>query len=138
MIEGTEVMVPDGVPGLHTIVGVLPPGLQFPLERAPSLETGNALKAGQQRFWLPMGEPQGQDGTSRSARMFVAFDYFQAMAISLRDGRYFRDRELKDDGYGRIVILNEAAATLLFPGRSAVGGRLNQRSARAAERTLLK
>jgi putative ABC transport system permease protein len=56
----------------RTIVGVLPAGLQFPLERAPSLGTGNALKAGQQSFWLPMGEPRGEDGTSRSARMFLA------------------------------------------------------------------
>jgi predicted permease len=57
------------------------------------------------------------------AATFVAFDYFQAMGIPLREGRYFRDAELKDDGYGQKVILNEAAAALLFPGRSAVGGR---------------
>jgi putative ABC transport system permease protein len=57
------------------------------------------------------------------AATFVAFDYFQAMGIPLREGRLFRDDELKDDGYGQIVILNEAAATLMFPGRSAIGGR---------------
>src|SRR5207249_9003424 len=56
----------------RTIVGVLPAGLQFPLERAPALGTGNALKAGQQLFWLPMSQPRGEDGTSRSARMFLA------------------------------------------------------------------
>ena len=57
------------------------------------------------------------------AATFVAFDYFQAMGIPLREGRFFRDNELKDDGYGQIVILNEAAAAVLFPGRSAIGGR---------------
>ncbi len=57
------------------------------------------------------------------AATFVAFDYFQAMGIPLMEGRFFRDNELDDDGYGRIVILNEAAAMILFPGRSAVGGR---------------
>jgi putative ABC transport system permease protein len=57
------------------------------------------------------------------AATFVAFDYFQAMGILLREGRFFRDDELKDDGYGQIVILNEAAAAVLFPGRSAIGGR---------------
>jgi putative ABC transport system permease protein len=57
------------------------------------------------------------------AATFVAFDYFQAMGIPLVDGRFFRDSELNDDGYGRIVILNEAAAKVMFPGRSAVGGR---------------
>ena len=45
------------------------------------------------------------------------------MGIPLLDGRFFRAEELQDDGYGRIVMLNETAATLLFPGRSAVGGR---------------
>lgn len=53
---------------------------------------------------------------------FVAFDYFQAMGVPLREGRFFREDELKDDGYGRIVMLNETAAALLFPGKSAVGG----------------
>jgi putative ABC transport system permease protein len=56
----------------YAIVGVLPPGLQFPLERAPSLGTGTILKAGQQLFWLPMPEPRGEDRTSRSARMCLA------------------------------------------------------------------
>ena len=57
------------------------------------------------------------------AGTFVAFDYFPAMGIPLVEGRFFRDGELKDDGVGRLVIINEAAAALLFPGRSAVGGR---------------
>ena len=54
---------------------------------------------------------------------FVAFDYFQAMGTPLIEGRFFRDTELDDDGYGRNVILNEAAARILFPGRPAIGGR---------------
>lgn len=54
---------------------------------------------------------------------FVAFDYFQAMGTPLLEGRFFRDSELNDEGYGQIVILNEAAAKILFPGRSAIGGR---------------
>lgn len=53
---------------------------------------------------------------------FIAFDYFQAMGIALREGRFFREDELKDDGYGRMVMLNGSAAAILFPGRSAVGG----------------
>lgn len=54
---------------------------------------------------------------------FVAFDYFQALRIPLLEGRFFRDSELQDDGYGQIVIINEAAAKLMFPNRSAIGGR---------------
>jgi putative ABC transport system permease protein len=57
------------------------------------------------------------------AATFVAFDYFPAMGIPLLEGRLFRDAELKDDGYGQNVVVNEAAAKRLFPGRSAVGGR---------------
>jgi predicted permease len=70
-----------------------------------------------------VGQPVPEADRPSLAATFVAFDYFQAMGIPLRDGRFFRDDELKDDGYGQIVILNEAAATLLFPGRSAIGGR---------------
>jgi ABC-type antimicrobial peptide transport system permease subunit len=54
---------------------------------------------------------------------FAAFNYFQAMGIALVEGRLFRDSELKDSGYGQIVVLNESAAAALFPGRSAVGGK---------------
>lgn len=57
------------------------------------------------------------------AATFVAFDYFQALGVPLREGRFFRDSELDDDGYGQRVIVNEAAARVLFPGRPAVGGR---------------
>ena len=69
------------------------------------------------------GQPVPEAERPSLAATFVAFDYFQAMGIPLLDGRFFRDAELKDNGYGQIVILNQAAATLLFPGRSAVGGR---------------
>jgi len=70
-----------------------------------------------------VGQPVAEADRPTLAATFVAFDYFQAMGIPLRDGRFFRDDELNDDGYGQVVILNEAAATLLFSGRSPIGGR---------------
>jgi putative ABC transport system permease protein len=70
-----------------------------------------------------VGQPLPEAERPTLAPIFVAFDYFQAMDIPLLEGRFFRDSELKDDGYGQIVMLNESAAQLLFPGRSAVGGR---------------
>ena len=70
-----------------------------------------------------VGQPVPEADRPTVAATFVAFDYFQAMGIPLLDGRFFRDSELNDDGYGRIVILNESAAALLFPGRAAIGGR---------------
>ena len=70
-----------------------------------------------------LGQSLAEAERPKLAATFVAFDYFQAMGVPLVDGRFFRDAELKDDGYGQIVIVNESAAALLFPGRSAVGGR---------------
>ena len=70
-----------------------------------------------------VGQPMPEAERPSLAATFVAFDYFPAMGIPLLDGRFFRDAELKDDGAGQIVIINEAAAALLFPSRSAVGGR---------------
>jgi predicted permease len=66
---------------------------------------------------LPEADRPSLEGT------FVAYDYFQAMGIRLLDGRFFRDADLKDDDIGQMAIINEAAATQLFPGRQAVGGR---------------
>ena len=72
--------------------------------------------------WRDMEDIHESTRSVELVATFIAFDYLQVMGTPLRDGRFFRDDELKDDGYGRIVILNEAEATLLFPGRSAVGG----------------
>jgi hypothetical protein len=67
---------------------------------------------------VPKADRPSLEGT------FVAFDYFPAMGIPLVDGRVFRAGELKDDGVGRLVIINGTAAALLFAGRAAVGGRM--------------
>jgi predicted permease len=71
-----------------------------------------------------VGQPVPEAERPSLAATFVAFDYFQAMGIPLVDGRFFRDAELKDNGYGQIVILNQAAATLLFP-RERPGKRIS-------------
>jgi predicted permease len=70
-----------------------------------------------------VGHPVPEADRPSLAAAFVAFDYFQAMGIPLLNGRFFRDDELQDDGYGNVVILNQAASALLFPGRAAIGGR---------------
>jgi predicted permease len=70
-----------------------------------------------------VGNPLPEADRPTVGARFIAFDYFQAMGTPLLEGRFFRDSELSDDGYGQIVILNQAAATILFPGRSALGGR---------------
>lgn len=54
----------------------------------------------------------------------IAFDYFQAMGVTLVAGRFFRDDEMSDRDYPPITILNESAAARLFPGQSALGKRI--------------
>jgi len=70
-----------------------------------------------------VGESLPEADRPALAATFVAFDYFQAMGIPLLEGRLFRDSELNDSGYGQNVVVNQSAASLLFPGRPALGGR---------------
>lgn len=60
------------------IIGVLPPGLQFPVVRALSSGSGSIGKAGEKPFWIPMSTPRGEDGTSRGARMFLGVGRMKA------------------------------------------------------------
>jgi predicted permease len=64
-------------------------------------------------FSAPGSAPRNLDLNS------VAPAYFKTMRIPLREGREFRWTDTKASG--RKIILNESAAQLLFPGRSAVG-----------------
>jgi putative ABC transport system permease protein len=49
----------------------------------------------------------------------VTPDYFQAMGIPLRDGRYFNQADTRDRQ--QAVIISERTARILFPNRPAVG-----------------
>jgi putative ABC transport system permease protein len=53
----------------------------------------------------------------------VTPDYFRAMGIPLRAGRYFTENDNADAP--RVLLLNEALARKLFPGEDAVGKRVN-------------
>ncbi|HEX5081830.1 MAG TPA: ABC transporter permease [Blastocatellia bacterium] len=53
----------------------------------------------------------------------VTPDYFRAMGIPLRAGRYFTENDNADSP--RVLLLNEALARKLFPGEDAVGKRVN-------------
>lgn len=56
----------------YTIIGVVPAGFEFPVERVKSPGTGSRLSTGVKAIWLPKTEPRGEDRTSRAARMFLA------------------------------------------------------------------
>jgi putative ABC transport system permease protein len=52
----------------------------------------------------------------------TAGDYFKAMGIPLKAGRWFTEREVWEDA--RPIIVNEALARQLFPTRDAIGKRI--------------
>ncbi|HEU0173391.1 MAG TPA: ABC transporter permease [Blastocatellia bacterium] len=53
----------------------------------------------------------------------VTPDYFRAMGIPLRAGRYFTENDNADSP--RVLLLNEALARKLFPGEDPIGKRVN-------------
>ena len=62
------------------------------------------------------GTPESTIGVTRPA---VTPEYFEAMGIPLRAGRFFREGDTDD-----AVIISESAARLLWPGESPIGRRI--------------
>ena len=63
----------------------------------------------------------------------VTPDYFEAMEIPLREGRFFRKGETDD-----VAIVNESAARILWPGETAIGRRLSREGPWEPVRTWLR
>jgi predicted permease len=53
---------------LWTVVGILPPHLEFPIGHAPALNSGTSVYAGVHDVWLPH-RAEGEDRTERGRRM---------------------------------------------------------------------
>jgi predicted permease len=85
---------------------------------------------GELRF-LPAERSGASDGGVRLGYNSVTGDYFSTMGIRLLEGRVFAPEEqLKNPGY---VIVNRTAASLLWPGRSAIGRRVKREDVDAWE-----
>ena len=85
---------------------------------------------GELRFW-PAERSGETDGGVRLGFNSVTGDYFSTTGIRLLEGRVFTEAEqLNNPGY---VIVNRAAASLLWPGQSAVGRRLKREDVDAWE-----
>jgi predicted permease len=70
------------------------------------------------------GHPVPQEENQPHAEMWSATPgYFKALGIPLERGRLFDARDV--EGAQRVVIVNEALAALYFPGRDAIGGRID-------------
>ncbi|HUF35045.1 MAG TPA: ABC transporter permease [Gemmatimonadales bacterium] len=81
--------------------------------------------------FLPAERAGDADGGVRLGFNSVAGDYFSTMGIRLLEGRVFTEAEqLGNPGY---VVINRSAANLLWPGRSAVGRRLQREDVPAWE-----
>ncbi|HVR44068.1 MAG TPA: ABC transporter permease [Thermoanaerobaculia bacterium] len=79
---------------------------------------------------LVEGRPEPAAGTEPTAfYTIVTRDYFRAMAIPLRKGRFFG----LEDGSGSppVALINEELARRIFPGEDPVGRRLRTRQMRA-------
>jgi putative ABC transport system permease protein len=61
----------------------------------------------------------------------VNADYFKAMRIPLREGRFFNDRDVK--GAQPVVIIDEALAQRDFPGEDPIGKHITCKVSRAAQ-----
>ncbi len=69
------------------------------------------------------GQPAAAVAEQPSARMrYISPDYFQAMGIPLRQGRFFNDQDREDRV--PVIIISESMARRFWPGENPVGKRL--------------
>ncbi len=81
--------------------------------------------------FVPAERAGQSDGSVRLGFNSVTGDYFSTMGIRLLEGRVFTPAEqLNNPGY---VIVNRSAASLLWPGQSAIGRRLKREDVDAWE-----
>lgn len=73
---------------------------------------------------------EGEEGSKNSlpnvAQSWIMGDYFGAMGITLKRGRYFSDAELL--GSPKAVIISEKAARTYWPGQDPIGKRMSYSS----------
>ncbi len=73
------------------------------------------------RSLIPEGRPATPDEETNAQYLVVQGDYFQALAIPLKAGRFFDDR---DNLQGtKVVIVNEKLADQLWPNEDPIGKR---------------
>jgi predicted permease len=97
-----------------------------PLPGVTSAGLGNDLPlAGEEyRVFTPDGSPLSNDEAPRSITVtWVMGDFFGALGMSLKRGRFFTPAEERADA-DRVVIVNEALARQVWPGMDPIGKRL--------------
>lgn len=100
------------------------PGVRYAAAIAGGMPLGNSMSS--TSMSIPGRKLEGDDGMISIRR--VTPQYHQALAIPLREGRFFEPSDR--DGAAAVVIVNESAANKYFPGESAVGKAININGAR--------
>jgi predicted permease len=105
----------DFMDRLRTLPGVISVGLveNVPLNEDPATS----------RF-SPEEKADGREGGSLMKMTFAAGDYFKTMGITVIDGRTFETAD-HISSLGNVII-SRSAANLLWPGKAAVGHRLQR------------
>ena len=99
------------------------------LKQAPGVQYASIISGG-----MPMGGSMSQTSMSVQGRKLegrdssisirrVTADYHQAIGIPLLQGRLFNDGDRENTQ--KVIILNEMAAKVAYPGESAVGKTVN-------------
>jgi serine phosphatase RsbU (regulator of sigma subunit) len=65
------------------------------------------------------GRPADLDAVQRTSFMAVSPGYFRTMRLPLRSGRFLDERDARGDV--QVAVVNDAAASAYWPGRSPVG-----------------
>lgn len=69
------------------------------------------------------GQPGGAVAEQPTARMrYISPDYFRAMGIPLRQGRFFNEQDRENEA--PVIIISESMARRFWPGQDPVGKRL--------------
>ncbi|HLX07813.1 MAG TPA: ABC transporter permease [Thermoanaerobaculia bacterium] len=104
---------------------LLPEIAAMPGVRGATLATSAPLELGAEMTFVIPGRyvPGGKEGQGIAQYRGVSAEYFQALGIKLRGGRWL----LPGDGARApgVVLLNETAAHRFFPGQNPLGQRLD-------------
>ena len=69
------------------------------------------------------GRPLTHEEQSNAQNLVITPDYFKALQIPLKEGRFFTDQDNLQNT--KVVIINEKFARQLFPGESPIGKRFS-------------
>jgi putative ABC transport system permease protein len=75
------------------------------------------------RGFIREGRPETPEEADNASYAVVTPDYFRAMRIPLRAGRFFDERDGMESA--KVVVINEAFARKAFPGEDPVGKRIH-------------